>query len=441
LGIDAGLDVNISQISGPFLGIIREFTGVLTLPLLVIPTDLLLTVSCTGALTNGSTVNFENIQIYPANQPYQDSVLFGSNPLDPESFQGTTGFQSIADGDGKHLVSCFEIRDRFYVTKNNGGLFEMTADPSSNFSDWTVDTISLREGCECINGTGVHEDSTGEDWVFMLDQKGLYIFWSSVPAKVSQEIQPTWDSINWPYITTAWIITDVANRRVLIGVPMGTSTVPNKVLQMDYNMAGASAQEILDSPPVSPTFTGQLKSHMRSRKWSIWNISSPGAGFIDRNDNTAHLFLSNSNRSGQIWELSDTPLEDVTGPILAYYTTGFYPSDEQKTQLLQMKGSRVLLRYLTILINGQGNLTVTMQGPSGVNTVTVPNTLQGTPPVPLSLIPKQDVELYTRFRAERIALTVRANQDGDLSPWFSLQNMWMYMSQDPIAPIRGYNRV
>ncbi len=441
LGLDAGLDVDVSMIVGAFPGVIQEFTGVLTTSLPVVPTDLLLTVSCTNTLTNMTSINFENIKIFPTNQPYNDSVLYGSNPSDPESFQGTTGFQTIAAGNGKRLTTCFEIRDRFYITQNNGGLYEMTADPSADFSDWTVDTISSREGCESINGIGVHDDAVGEDWVFMLDKKGLYIFWSSVPTKVSQENQPIWDSINWPYISTAWLISDVKTRRVLIGVPIGTSQVPNKVLMMDYNMAGASASEIADSPPVSPTFTGQLRAHMRSRKWSIWNIASPGAGFIDRSDNTAHLFLSNSNSSGQIWELSDTLLSDVTGPIFAYYTTGFYPSDEQKAQVLQMKGSRVLLRYLTLLIAGQGNLTVTIASPNNGNSITIPNTLQGTPPIPLNLVPSKDVELYTRFRAERISLTIRANIDGIVPPWFSLQNMWMYMAQDPIAPIRGYNRV
>lgn len=431
LAIDTGLDVPVGSLTTTF----QEFTGVLTVGISIIPDDLLLAVYVDGTPSNGKQFDFENIELFPTAEPYQTSVLFGSNVADPESFQSTTGFANINENDGNRIVNCYIIRDRLYITKNRGGLFVTTSDPSADFSDWTIDTISLRIGCESINGVGAHETDTGEDWVFTFAREGLYASWSSEPVKCSQEIQPTWEQINWDAADTAWLVTDTANRRVLIGVPIGNATSPNKILQMDYKLCGATAESVADSPPVSSTYSGEIRAHGVSRKWSIWNLQMNIGGFIERNDGTPHLFLGNGAGNGNLYDLLDANLSDEDGPINGYWITAGYPSDEQKQSVLQMKGNRVQSRYLTAFVQGIGNLQITSYGPGFVNSYVTP--ILGAPKLVLETTASQDMETMINFTAERHFLKFQAQHE--TTPWFSLANAQLYMAEDPVAAIRGFN--
>ena len=53
-------------------------------------------------------------------------------------------------------------------------------------------------------------------------------------VKLSQEIQPTWDAINWEYGQNLWVQVDTQHKRILVGVPMGSATQPNQILMLDY---------------------------------------------------------------------------------------------------------------------------------------------------------------------------------------------------------------
>lgn len=392
-------------------------------------------------LGTGSPISVKNVSIFPNDEPFQASQLLASNVQDPEAFQGVTGFLNVNENDGHRITSLCIIRDRLYIAKNISGLFVTSDDPTNEPDGWTIDTISRRVGCESINGMGTKVGDTGEDWFFILAREGLYIFWSSEPPKVSQEIQPTWELINWDYAYLGWVQVDTANRRVLVGLPIGATT-PNKVYMMDYQQVGATGESVASGSPVAPNYAGQVKAHTTARKWSIWNMQANACGFLERSDGQAHLTIAlNTNAPSlipSIYQIDDSALDDagVAIPGGGYYLTAFYLSDEQKASF-QMKGNRCLQRYATLFVQGQGELNLETFGPGYVNSASVPQ--YGAPALTLTNPASQDMEIYTNFTAERIANKITASAAGETNPNWSVQNMQLYVAPDLVSPVRGSN--
>jgi hypothetical protein len=398
-----------------------------------IPTDTVLRIY-TNTSSGSSEIGIKNLEIYPTSEPYLGSVVFGSNVADPEAFQGTTGFMEVNENDGLSVRTMFIIRDRLYMVKSRGGLYLTSDDATNEPSGWTIETISRRVGSETINGAGTAIGSVGEDWVFIVSREGLYIFWSTEPVKVSQEIQPTWDLINFDYLYTGWVTVDTLNRRVLVGVPMGSATSPSVILQMDFQQL-ENAEAIASAPAVSPTYTGQLKAHARSRKWTIWNIAASAGGEIE-NTTTGQAQVELGGSAG-LYILDESAMTDDGAAINGYYTTNFYPTDEQKQQGLQSQGDRIFMGYLTCYMQGTGDFECELFGPGFVNSEVIP--APGAPAIALSNVASEDIETLTNFSAERIALKFKAQNS--TTPQFSFQRADMYMAQDPVMTFRGYNGV
>jgi len=94
---------------------------------------------------------------------------------------------------------------------------------------------------------------TGEDWAVFADRAGLFIFGGGEPVKISQEIQPLWDTINWQYGHTLWVRVDTRAKRILVGVPIAPATQPNHVLVLDYRSLAAFRR--LPTSPRTPLCT------------------------------------------------------------------------------------------------------------------------------------------------------------------------------------------
>ena len=102
--------------------------------------------------------------------------------------------------------------------------------------------------------------------------RALSISTAASRVKLSQEIQPTWDAINWQYGQNLWVQVDTQHKRILVGVPMGSATQPNQILMLDYT-------EGFGDPLVA-----MLSSPERSRKWAPWMIAANSL----RPDRTVH---------------------------------------------------------------------------------------------------------------------------------------------------------
>ena len=252
--------------------------------------------------------------------------------------------------------------------------------------------------------------------------------------KISQEIQPTWNKINWQYGHTLWVTVDSKERRILIGAPMGSATSPNAVLMLDYRDLD-SAEDIAGRPPVTITYTGRKTATDKTRKWSPWTIAANSCALLERNDGTAVVAIgggipgtSGTNAAGKIYQLSDAQLSDDGQAIPSYYTTHYFP-ERAVEQSLGLGAHRKLFSYLALYVEGAGNLALT----SFVDTPNAPQTQQ---PLPLSSPATKDLELPINILGERVAFQVGTNQPG---AWFRLQKFIPSVRTDPWAPVRGIN--
>ena len=135
---------------------------------------------------------------------------------------------SIAENNGQGLRAAFTLRNNLYFVKERS-MYVTATDGVNEPALWQVEEVSNKVGTPSAHGVGI-----GEEWVVIAGRSGLYYFDGSEPVKLSQEIQPTWDAINWQYGQNLWVEVDTQHKRILVGVPMGSATQPNQILMLDY---------------------------------------------------------------------------------------------------------------------------------------------------------------------------------------------------------------
>jgi hypothetical protein len=416
--IDTGIDVSVSGLTTSF----QESIGVLTAGISPsVPADLLLRVYADGLTLSGGIV-VDNIEIYPTAQPYNASLVRASLADDPESYDDISGLLSIAENNGQAVRAGFVLRDQLYFVKEHS-IYSTRDDGVNEPADWTLSEVSSRVGTPSVDGV-----DTGEDWAVIADRSGLYIFDGGEPVKISQEIQPLWDSINWQYGHTLWVRVDTRAKRILVGAPIAPATQPNRVLALDYRGLSTASDIATYASVHTSSMTGRLISMSRARKWAPWNITANSAALIERTDGTAQFFLGNGAGNGKIYQLSDTQLSDDGAAIPSYYTTYFFPAVDQE-ESLGTGSHRKLFAYLTCYAEGAGNLNLT----SFAANEGFPTLL---PPLALSSPGSKDLELPINVLGERAAFQVGTNQAGS---WFRLSRMVASLAPDPWSPVRGGN--
>ena len=263
---------------------------------------------------------------------------------------------------------------------------------------------------------------------------GLYIFGGGEPVKISEEIQPTWNQINWQYGHTLWVTVDTKERRIFVGVPLGAATSPNTVLMLDYRDLD-TADDIAGRPPISISYAGRKTATDKTRKWSPWTIAANACALLERGDGTAIVAMGNGvpevgggGATGKVYQLNDAQLSDDGNAIPSYYTTHYFP-ERTVEQALNLGAHRKLFSYLTMFVEGAGNLSLT----SFVDSPSVPQAQQ---PLSLSTPAVKDLELPINVLGERVAFQVSTNQAG---AWFRLQKFIPSVRVDPWAPVRGLN--
>jgi hypothetical protein len=391
-----------------------------------IPFDLMLRVYADGTPTSGAGFLVENIEIFPTEEPYNTSLVRASYAEDPESYDGVTGYMNVSEDDGQTVRAAFLLRENLYLVKDRS--IYVTADDGVNEpASWTIKEVSVTVGTPSVAGV-----DTGEDRAVIAGRAGLYMFDGGEPVKISQEIQPLWDQINWAAGQTLWVRVDTLNKRILCGVPIGAATSPNRILVLDYrSLSSAGEIESLGSVLFS-TLSGKLYAVGRSRKWCPWNITASSCALAERPNGTSQIFLGNGGVSGagngKIYQLSDTHFSDDGAAINSYYTTYFFLSRDLE-QSLQVRSHRKLFAYLTVYAEGAGNLNLTAFTASEA----YPTALA---PLPLSSAAPKDLELPINLLGERVAFQVGTNAVG---AWFKLERFIPSLLPDPWSPVRGGN--
>src|SRR5690348_266544 len=398
--VGTGLSVSVLQTTAEY----QEFTAQLFGPQTSLPIDLMLRVYGDDTLLpSGEALLVDNIEIFPTNEPLNASTVRASGTEEPEAYDGVTGFMSIGGNNGQCIRSAFTLRNNLYFVKERS-MYVTATDGVNEPALWSVEEVSNEVGTPSPHGIGI-----GEEWVVIAGRSGLYLFDGSEPIKLSQEIQPTWDSINWQYGHTLWVQVNTQHKKVYVGVPVGSATQPNQVLMLDYTEGFGDPLETMPSAPP------------RSRKWAPWTISANSCALIERSDGTAQVFFGSNNNTGKIHQLTPGEYSDDGVAINSSCTTAFLAA----TGL----SGRNLFGYVTAYVQGFGEMAVSSYLPGDTALSTLGNWTLASPAA-------KDMEQFTNIMAERVSFQVGTNAVG---AWFALTKVVPWAKPDPFAVVRGTN--
>ena len=420
--------VGISQAWNTLTGTYLAYEGNLTSGLTSIPTDLQLQIYADGTPNNGAIFLVDEIEIFPTDQQFNNSTLIAS--FGQEQFQGQESYDSQTGqiqynlNNGQSIRACFKIRERLYIVKEH--CFGVTQDDGVNEpSGWTIDDVSKRVGTPSTRGVAV-----GEDWVVIAHRTGLYLFWGGEVLSITEEIRPTWESINWEYGYLLSVAVDTRRRRIFVSAPFGSSTVPNETLVLDYHDVGSDATAIASNPPIHLTYTGRKTAFDRARKWCPWTIPANSIAQIEQEDLQSQVYFGSNDGTGNVNLLDDTDaiFTDNGATIPSYYTTAFWV-EQPLEQSLKLGTHRKLFLYLTTYCQGNGLIGVTIFRDTLSDAIVLNPQALSNPAV-------QDIEMMLNQTIERMAIKISSQGNGE---WFDLQKMTANVSPDPWAPVRGVN--
>lgn len=395
-----GISVTALQANGSY----QEFTAQLFGPQTSLPSDLLLRVYADGTpAPSGGAFIIDEIEIFPTNSAQNSSLVRASATSEPESYDGVTGIQEIAVNNGQGIRAAFRLRNNLYFVKDRS-MYVTATDGVNEPALWSVEEVSNQVGTPSVRGVGF-----GEEWVVIAGRSGLYFFDGGEPIKLSQEIQPTWDQINWEFGQSLWVQVDTQHKLIFVGVPMGSASQPNQVLTLDY------AQGLQDP------LVAMLSAPERSRKWAPWNIAANCCALVERANGTAQVFFGSSNGSGKIHALTNGQYSDDGAAINSFYATAFLAATGIS--------GRNLFGYLTAYVQGAGTLALAAISPGAVTSWPLGQWTLASPA-------SRDFEQFTNVLAERVSYQVGTNA---ADSWFSLTKLVPWAKPDPFAIVRGGN--
>jgi hypothetical protein len=400
--IGTGLAVTVVQATTEY----QEFIADLFAPQTALPSDLTLRVYADGVpAPSGQSFLVDVIEVFPTAAAANPSLVRASGTETPEAYDGVSGIMSIAENNGQGIRAAFTLRNNLYFVKERS-MYVTANDGVNEPALWQVEEVSNQVGTPSARGVAL-----GEEWAIIAGRSGVYLFDGSEPVKISQEIQPTWDAINWQYGQLIWVQVDTQRKRVYVGVPMGAATQPNQVLMLDYTEGfGDPLMAMLTAPE-------------RSRKWSVWNVSANSCALVERSTGVAQLFFGSNNASGKIYALTPGAYSDDGAAINSFYSTAFLAATGAALS------GRNLFGYLTAYVQGSGSLALAALSPGDVVSTALGAWTLASPA-------SRDMEQFTNVLAERVSYQIGTNAAGS---WFSITKLAPWAKPDPFAIVRGGN--
>ena len=372
--------------------------------------DLRLRVALEGTATNAQGIDVSRAQIYQTQQPYDASIVRFSDPFNADRFDAISGYQQITKDDGQRVTSCEQLRWYFYIEKQRS--MHVTFDDGQNPpSLWTSNLVDSVAGAASPNAT-----VATESFVLTVARPGAYLFFGGKPIKISQEIQTTWDSINWLYAHTIHIALDPQLHVVYICVPINGATVPNVILILDYTEGFGQEDEPggrkwgYDTFPAGLNIYTSLIGEQTNAEQGTWfagtSVASAGTGKV-------YLL-------GQQGDLDDGQA------VASFYETSYARATPNGTS--QFGG-------VAFTVAGNGTLNVSLlplgaQAGSTQEQILKPQTMQK----PLN----RDIEVYADLESERARARFACNRienDGTCD-YFQVRRVGIYAM--PWAPQRVY---
>lgn len=433
-----GMVININQLTNTLRWI---SVPMLTTKLPTVPATLVLRVWAQN-ITNGTDVELKRAEIFNTQQPNYSTSVTVSYANQPEAIDNVTGTIGLAERNVQPVNGAFVMYDNLYFLKS--GSMYVTKDSAGDEPNlWDVHEVSNRVGTISVNGFDV-----GEEWMITACREGVYVFTGGSPVKISQEIQQAWELIYWPSASSIWLANDIENRRVLIGVPMATPnvylpnapvnsapTTPNVMFVMNY-VGLNEPQELGVGQQMHVTMFGDLKSIDMKRKWTLWQIASPYADFVLRQDGvTQQLFICNGIGSGKIYALNAAQFSDDGAQITSLYTTyGFVQSGQTKQNPL-LGFHRKLYTYLQLNAYGAGQLLVNfLANTLNADARHIWSVLSPLGGITLQSNPVDDIERSINIAGNRVFMQF---QNNGANSHFTVSKAILVGGPHPMVPLRG----
>ena len=425
----------------------QEFTStLLTVPFTTVGVSPNLTLAVQIVnLAPGADCEIDRIEIFPTQQPYLTTQVFGSyvNSLESIDTSGDGGVVDTTNENNQPCTGGFVMHDNLYLLKTNSTYFTQDT-PTSEPGGW-----ELHESSNKVGSIGIHSYDVGEEWLVTACRAGVFGFNGGQPVKMMQEIWNVWELINWQAGTTIVVRNDIINRRLFVAIPLPTPnkwlpfdppnsspTSPNVILMCNYQGLN-TFEELVNSPEVHTTMFGTLAAVDMKRKWSIWRIKTPYMDFITRlgNENKP-LFICNGIDSEKIYQFLDAQLSDDGVAINSLYTTyGFVNAAKAATlPIFGFHAKRYTILQQTVY--GSGNLTIralpNVLDPRYPYTLTGARTTGIAGTIGLVATPQDDWYRNLNAKGNRMFLEYSTNAVGAA---FNLSKILLSGIADPHSPL------
>jgi hypothetical protein len=407
-------------------------TGLGTVP----PTlEVLLGLQNSGA---GAGVEIDRIEFFPTEIPILTTTVFGSYANNFESVDAVTGPAVFNSENQDPCNNAFVLYDTLYVNKTLSK-YSLKSSPNLEPSQWDITEVSQKAG-----SVGILSSDSGEQWEVSACRNGLYLYEGGQPGRIMTEIFQIWNSINWNFGNTIWVKNDVLNSRLFVGIPLPTPnfwlpnapvnanpTTPNVILMCNYQGV-ASGEGIKSGEAVHVTMFGTLEAGDMRRKFSLWNIPSPYASFVQTAENQ-QFYICNGLGNSKIFKLDPNATTDDGMPINSLYTTYGFVNASKAAQLPALGWARKRWSYMTLTMENLATvacrfLADSLLGPTdstaGYQTFTVPGGFGPMSPI------TRDRESTANFVATRTFLEFSGTN-------FDLSNVTLFGRKDVYNALRG----
>lgn len=348
-------------------------------------------------LTVGESIYVDMVEVYEVDEARQKGTIHFSTLYHPEEVDLRYDEVVVGALDGQGISAAFELRGSLYVVKDLS-LWSMTQNDGEP-NNWGIQKVSDEVGTRSHDAVGL-----GEGFAIIAGRRGAYSFDGGLPQRISTEIQPTWDSIEWNnWEQKLFTLVDVTQRRIVIGgIEDATSAFE---LVADF-------QEGLDR-----------------RKWSKWTLGARCAA-MQRDVDTYRMVVGTSENavSQGLFRLGvfgtdsyDAQPNPAPGgasllPIPAWY----------ETAPIGAEMGRSLFGAITAKIGGGGIVQTSYVRPGGV-VLALPERF-------LDPDSNHDMEVYTNQSDTQLGVRI-ATDEG----YWSLRRLAVWTKPAPYATTRGHN--
>lgn len=427
-GVLSSASINVNALSTTS----SQWVSALMAPALpvAIPADAELRIYLNGVPMDAA-ITLDELELIDSSQPVlgqQARASYVNNPFGYDVITGLIGVDSQANITGafkQRGYLYFLTTEELHQSQNNG---------STEPNGWSVTVFA-----QACGGCGPCSVDAAEGVALWAGKYGHRLFNGGTPTKLSQEIQRTWDTINWNAQLSIWLVNDPINRIVYTGLCTGEFVAPNIIYPMSYRSVN-TAYEVPD--PLHISFSGKMICSDLSRKSTKWNVSANcGAMLTTSLQSGQQMVLGGGNAQapgvglgfGTLYSLNLLKYtDDDYGVISSFYTTFAHWSHDIEQQFPNVGLHRKIYTYISAYMTGVGNVQITPLIDR------IGNQWFPTLQYELSLTLDHDLEWDLNVPGDRVFFKISVTPlPGTTDAAFNLQHIVVAGRMDRVFPVRG----